>query len=134
MISVTSPLTFGNLLVATNAWISLSSQAAAVSVSSNATIEAGGGIIADGAGYAGAKDPEPGRSDPYAYTGGGGGYGGLRRDGGAGDEPVSTAYGGAALWVGHGAHGLGEWRRQLFGSRPSGGAGGGAIRLNVTGR
>ena len=82
--------TFGNLLVASNAWISLSNQPATVTVTGNATIQAGGGIIADGAGYAGGQGTGAGRYDTSAYTGGGGGYGGYGAAGGG-----TTAYGGS---------------------------------------
>jgi hypothetical protein len=46
--------TFRNLLVASNAWLSVG-KPITITVTSNATIQAGGGIIADGAGYTGGQ-------------------------------------------------------------------------------
>ena len=126
-ISLSGSQAFGNLLVASNAWISLSMLSGSVTVTSNATVQAGGGIIADGAGYAGGQGTGAGRADSSAETGGGGGYGGYGAAGGgtmayggspygAATEPVTFGSGGGS----YSAHGLG-------------GAGGGAIRLSVTG-
>jgi hypothetical protein len=70
VISLPDSITFRNLLVASNAWLS-AGKPATITVTSNATIQAGGGIIADGAGYAGGQGPGAGRADSYAYTGGG---------------------------------------------------------------
>jgi len=57
VIPLSNPQAFGNRLVASNAWISLSNQQATLTVKGNATIQAGGGITADGAGYAGGAGP-----------------------------------------------------------------------------
>ena len=134
--AVVTPLasqSLGNLLVASNAWISVSGQQMPLTVAGNATIQAGGGIIADGAGYAGGQGPGAGRADSYAYTGGGGGYGGYGAMGGAlATSLSSTAYGGtpygsltAPMDMGSGGGG--------YSGHGLGGAGGGSILLTVTG-
>ncbi len=51
--------TIGNLLVASNGWMSLSTRR--LTVSSNATVQAGGGILADGTGYPGGQGPGAGK-------------------------------------------------------------------------
>ena len=102
-------LTLGNLLVTSNAWISLSNQAATITVTSNATIQAGGGIIADGAGYPGGQGTGSWQDDPYAYTGGGGGYGGYGAAGGGTIGLLEAA----SLRLGRRAGGLWQWRQQL---------------------
>ena len=50
------PLTFGNLLVSSNAWLLMTNSGYTVTLSS-ATIQAGGGIIADAFGYAASQEP-----------------------------------------------------------------------------
>ena len=127
VISVTSPLSFGNLLVASNAWLCISNQQATIYVSSNALIQTGGGIIADGAGYGGGQGTGTGRADPYTDTGGGGGYGGY---GAAGSG--SAAYGGQSYGSVTAPQDLGSGGGSYL-TWGVGGAGGGAIRLNVTG-
>ena len=59
VVSPPSPQTLGNLLVASNGWLSLSTQT--LTVTSNATVLAGGGIIADGTGYTGGQGPGAGK-------------------------------------------------------------------------
>src|SRR5439155_23286639 len=59
--------TIRNLLIASNSWImgsvGVSSPApVALTVTSNATIQAGGGIVLDGQGYRRSERPGPGRS------------------------------------------------------------------------
>jgi hypothetical protein len=74
-----SPL-LGNLLITSNAWLIPSSQPQTISVSGSATVQAGGGIKADGTGYPGGQGPGVGQivfSSFYGYSGGGGGYGGF---------------------------------------------------------
>jgi hypothetical protein len=97
----------------------------------NGTIQSGGGIIADGAGYAAGLGPNPGSTSisNSIPTGGGGGYGGYggnsafgSKGGGAGmlpsqDDPALPGSGGGA--------GIGEQPENL------GGAGGGSIFLQV---
>ena len=127
IIALESSQTFGNLLVTTNAWISLSNPGPTITVTGNATIQAGGGIIADGAGRPGGQGPGAGRYDATARTGGGGGYGGYGAAGGGASAYGGITYGAVFVALGPGSGG---------GSYPSyglGGSGGGAIRLNVTG-
>ena len=77
-----SGLSFGSLLVGSNAWLMASnanaSQTLNLTVSGNATIQPGGGLIADGGGYT--ANNGPGRGNYYYsqpnYPGGGGGHGG----------------------------------------------------------
>ena len=77
--SLTSSLTFGNLLVSSNAWLLISNYSYTVTLSS-ATIQAGGGIVADAAGYAAGQGPGLGQyyyfNSTYLCSGAGhGGYG-----------------------------------------------------------
>jgi hypothetical protein len=126
-------LSLGNLLVASNGWINASGQRTPLSVSGNAIIQPGGGIIADGRGYAGGQGPGAGKVDSIAYTGGGGGYGGYGGMGGASATSQSaTAYGGSPygsvdILVEGGSGGGG------YSARGAGGAGGGSIYLSVGG-
>ena len=62
---ISSPLTFGNLLVSSNAWLLISNYSYTVTLSS-ATIQAGGGILADAAGYAAGQGSGAGQ---YNYNG-----------------------------------------------------------------
>src|ERR1019366_3200901 len=83
-----SQTTIGNLLIGSNGWIYVSDGAAlnspTLSVSGNATIQAGGGIIADGGGYSysnGGTGPGGGQyyngyASGGAFGGGGGASGG----------------------------------------------------------
>ncbi len=119
--------TFGNLLVASNAWIGLSMASGTVTVTSNATVQAGGGIIADGAGYAGGEGTGFGRYDDSGDTGGGGGYGGYGASGGSSMAYGGSTYGSATAPTAFGSGG------GSYVSNGLGGAGGGAIHLNVTG-
>jgi hypothetical protein len=129
VIGLTTSRFVGNLLVASNAWISFSNQAVILTATGNATIQAGGGIIADGAGYVGNQGPGAGKyySYPYDYTGGGGGYGGFGAAGGTTNAYGGITYGSVTAPVDMGSGG------GCYPSYGLGGAGGGAIRLNVTG-
>ncbi len=131
MISLVATPSLGNLLVASNAWINMSGQPIPLAVTGSATIEAGGGIIADGGGYPGGQGPGAGKVDSVAYTGGGGGYGGYGGMGGASATSQSaTAYGGVPYGftpTGWGSGGA------CYSSRGTGGAGGGSIELTVKG-
>ncbi len=77
-----SGLSFGSLLVGSNAWLMASnanaSQTLNLTVSGNVTIQPGGGLIADGGGYT--ANNGAGRGSYYFnqpnYPGGGGGHGG----------------------------------------------------------
>jgi hypothetical protein len=120
--------TIGSLLVASNGWLSVNTQA--LTVTSNATVEAGGGIIADGTGYAAGQGPGAGKSGystASGRVGGGGGYGGY-----------GAASGGATPGLGGGTYGsvtapmsAGSGGGNYAVGSP-GGPGGGAIRMNVS--
>ncbi|MCX6926728.1 MAG: hypothetical protein NT154_26520 [Verrucomicrobia bacterium] len=127
VISVTLPLSLRNLLVASNAWLSLSNREAFVSVSGNAAIQAGGSITADGAGFGGGQGTGAGKSDPSAYTAGGGGYGGWGAAGAGSRAFGGTTYGSVLTPTDLGSGG------GSYIPYGMGGAGGGAIRLNITG-
>ena len=128
------PPTIGTLLVASNGWLLLAgssgSAAPSVTVAGNATVRAGGGILADGTGYPGGQGNGAGtyRQDGILYVSGGGGHGGY----GAASGGVKTAPGGtiydllsAPLSMGSGG---GTYSPYIVG-----GAGGANIRLNVMG-
>src|ERR1019366_8173007 len=75
-----SSQTFGNLLVASSGWVSIVNQV--LTVTGNATIQTGGGILADGTGNAGGIGPGAGKPVATSSGGGGGGYGGYGAAGG----------------------------------------------------
>jgi hypothetical protein len=134
VIALSDQKTVGNLLVASNAWISLSNQQATLNVTGNATIQAGGGITADGAGYEGGTGPGAGRNDSYTLTGGGGGYGGYGAAGGAYGAlgGGTTASGGIPYGSVLAPRDLGSGGGGYY-TRGVGGSGGGAVRLSVSG-
>jgi hypothetical protein len=101
-----------------------------LNVTSNATVQAGGGILADGTGWPGGQGPGSGRLASYSpgYVGGGGGHGGLgAASGGSLIALGGSTYGSVTAPV-DGGSGGGNYSPDL-----PGGAGGGAIRMNVTG-
>ena len=116
-------------------WLVLSSPNGTVptlTVSRNAIIQAGGGIIADGTGYPAGQGQGAGRSISTST-----GYVGERWrlwrlwGGGSGGSPTSggwTYYDSACI-----AAGARQWRRRHSGPPTWAGAGGGGIHLNVTG-
>jgi hypothetical protein len=120
-------LNFANLLLNSNGWLTASSLFVGYyTISGNATIQAGGGIIADGTGYGSEGGPGAGRT--YSGAGGGGGHGGFGAVnpsgyGGTYDSLISPTSMGSGGGNGSGSGGFG----------PYGGRGGGAIRLTVTG-
>jgi hypothetical protein len=131
--------TVGTLLVASNGWLVSTGSIAypvLLTISGNATIQAGGGITADGTGYASGSGTGAGRTyqvgNPYGYVGGGGGYGGYGASGGG----TTLAYGGITYGsltapVDMGSGGGGYTGTQL--PPAAGGAGGGVVRLSVIG-
>src|ERR1019366_5823089 len=125
-----SSQTIGTLLVASNGWVSIANQS--LTVSGNATVQAGGGIIADRTGYAAGSGTGAGAyySGPSGYIGGGAGYGGY---GGLG-APVSqySTYGGNIYGAVAAPTDQGSGGGSYY-TPGQGGAGGGAIRLTVTG-
>ncbi|HOX55407.1 MAG TPA: hypothetical protein P5205_01285 [Candidatus Paceibacterota bacterium] len=127
------PQTIRNLLVASGGWLRLTNYDYVMTVTGNATVQAGGGILADGAGHPGNAGPGAGRyysSSGTYYIGGGGGYGGYGAAGGA-PAPYTAAggspYGLPMSVVERGSGGGG------FSPYAVGGSGGGVIRLNVNG-
>jgi hypothetical protein len=108
-----------SLVLHSNGWVS---QTGGLSVSDNATIEAGGGIMVDGLG----NDPFGTGFSSTTQAGGGGhgGYGGLHQSprGGVYDSVLSPVRSGAA-----GGNSSGATLPQI------GGLGGGALQLNVNG-
>jgi hypothetical protein len=126
IVSPSGSTVIGNLAVSSNAWVSLVTQL--LTVTGDAKIQAGGGIIADGSGSPGGQGPGAGRfsASSYVYTGGGGGYGGYGAAGGGALAYGGMTYGTVTSPVIPGSGG-GSYI-------PSGGgAGGGVIHLNVTG-
>lgn len=118
-----------NLLVASNGW--LIPDGLSVTLSGNGTIQAGGGILADRAGYPAGQGPGAGSNlwtSIYGYTGGGGGHGGLGAPSDSG-APSGRAYG-VALFP---FTGSGGFAGSGGGGNPttSAGAGGGIIRLSA---
>jgi hypothetical protein len=130
---VSIPLSpIGNLVLASNAWIISSNITFTLTINSNATIHAGGGIIADGRGFAAGQGSGAGKfaSTPAGYVGGGGGYGGY---GAAGGAPAGySAWGGATYGVAPAPMDPGSGGGNLM-PYALGGAGGGGLRLTVTG-
>jgi hypothetical protein len=132
--ALVSPLynfpTLRNVLIASNAWLVPGSQVQIISVSGNATVQAGGGIKADGLGSAGGQGPGAGQigfSSIYGFSGGGGGYGGFgsaSATGSAGGSPYPGLELSTESPSGVGSGGGGS-------PASTAGAGGGAVRLNV---
>lgn len=129
-----SSMTIGTLLVGSNGWLCITNHDYPLTVTGNATIQAGGGILANGTGHAGNTGPGAGKfySSGGTVIGGGGGYGGYGAAGGTVAPAPSIAYGGSPYGspISPPDRGSGGG-----GSSPyfTGGSGGGLIRLNVTG-
>ena len=129
--SANSYTTLGNVLVSSNAWLLVSntgSSAPSITMSS-ATIEAGGGIIADSQGYPAGEGSGVGRA--YAsspnYPCSGAGHGGNGGNSIANSATGGVAYDNQALPTIPGSGGGTESPYSV------GGAGGGAFWLTVTG-
>ena len=127
-----SSVNFANLLLSSNGWLAAFSQSpASFSISSNATIQAGGGIIADASGYAAGQGTGAGHyyyyNSTYLCSGAGhGGYGANSTGNYAlgGNTYDSTTH---PTISGSGGGSYSPYSYSV------GGAGGGAIRLNVSG-
>ncbi|MCW5551443.1 MAG: hypothetical protein KIS67_04670 [Verrucomicrobiae bacterium] len=126
----TSAMMIRHLLITTNATLLVTNaQAIPITVLSNATIQAGGVLHADGSGNRGGRGLGYGRttnSTLYGATGGGAGYGGIG-GAGAGEAAGGIAYGSSLSQPTE----IGSGGASVL--RETGGAGGGAIRLNVAG-
>jgi hypothetical protein len=125
---ISSPLIFGNLLVSSNAWLLISNYSSTVSLSS-ATIQAGGGILADAAGYAAGSGSGAGQSSSSqpTYPCGGAGHGGYGANSTGNLVAGGTVYDFITSPVIPGSGG------GSYSPSSIGGAGGGMIRLNVSG-
>ena len=126
--------TVNDLLIETNGWLRLTNQM--FTVMNDATVEAGGGIVADGTGFASGVGTGAGRYinvPGYGYVGSGGGYGGYGAN--AGTAAVLTSggvtYGSLTTPLERGSGG-GAYLPTTA-STATGSAGGGAIRLMITG-
>jgi hypothetical protein len=117
-----------SLQIESNSWMSLNGQS--VIINASATVQAGGGIVADGTGYASGQGPGGGRVvnvPAYGYLGGGGGYGGYGASGAFSTQASGGLTYGSFLLPGDSGSGGGGY---LPGN---GGAGGGLVRLNILG-
>jgi hypothetical protein len=125
---ISGPLTFGNLLVSSNAWLLISNYSYTVTLSS-ATIQAGGGILADAAGYAAGQGSGAGQSSSSlsTYPCGGAGHGGYGANSAGNLAAGGTVYDSITSPTSPGSGG------GYYSSYPLGGSGGGAIRLSVSG-
>jgi hypothetical protein len=127
IVSPPAQFTVGNLTLASTAQLSISNQV--LTVRSNASIEAGAGISADGLGFVAGQGNGAGHYVLVQglYVGGGGGYGGY---GGLGDSSATggSTYGSVSAPINWGSGGGSQ-----LALASSGGAGGGAIRLAVLG-
>ena len=129
----TDPLNFGAVTIHNNATLLMSeltsTQSVATLTARELTIESTGHITADSRGFAGVYDNHgqgPGAGRATYVGGGGGGYGGVgasSRGGGAGGATYGSVLEPADL----GSSGGGDY------DGSTGGAGGGAIRLDVSG-
>ena len=119
-----------NLMIATNSSLTgLSQNQLSLTVNGNLTIQAGGKLTLDALGYAAGGGSGPGQnysSGSPTYPCGGGGHGGY---GGAGQTNANggTAYGSQTAPTTYGSGG------GTYSSYSFGGAGGGAVQLNVAG-
>jgi hypothetical protein len=125
-------LNLNSLLVASNATLTLYNQhpytAGGFTVSGNATIQAGGGLIADSQGYPAGQGNGSGGSAPVPAVGGGGGYGGA-----GGNGATNGALGGRAGYetiISPTFPGSGGGSS---GTTSIGGSGGGNVQLTVNG-
>jgi len=132
--SASSPVSFANLLLSSNAWLvpnfgySLPASTVNFSFSGNATIQAGGGIIADIAGYPAGSGSGYGRSYSLSnYPCSGAGHGGYGANSTGNYALGGNTYDYMTLPTSYGSGG-GNYYTYSFG-----GSGGGAIRLTVTG-
>jgi hypothetical protein len=126
---MSGPLTFGNLLVSSNAWLLITNNYSYTVTLSSATIQAGGGILADATGYAAGQGPGAGQYyyNNSTYPCGGAGHGGYGANStgnyALGGSTYDSTTSPASLGSGGGS----------YSSYSVGGAGGGAIRFIVSG-
>jgi len=123
---ISGSMTFGNLLVSSNTWLLMTNASYTVNLSS-ATIQAGGGIIADAFGYAAGQGSGAGQYGYYSpYPGGGAGHGGYGANSAGNTALGGNTYDSITSPTGPGSGG-GSYSPSV------GGAGGGAIWLSMKG-
>jgi hypothetical protein len=125
---ISGSLTFGNLLVSSNAWLLMTNSNYAVTLSS-ATIQAGGGIIADAFGYAAGQGSGAGQYYYYnsTYPCSGAGHGGYGANSTGNYALGGNTYDSTTSPTSPGSGG------GNYSPYSVGGAGGGAIRFIVSG-
>ncbi len=131
-VSGATQLSIGNLLVGSNAFLLISNTTTAypLNILGSALIQAGGAVIADGAGFPAGQGPGTGRISVNPTNGGGGaGYGGFGGAGGGGTGGGSS-YGILTQPSDRGSGGGNAAGNQTPGNL--GGSGGGSVRINVT--
>lgn len=122
---------FADLLIASNAWLTVPPGAtgSSISIIGNATISAGGGFIADSMGYSGNQGNGAGGYITYfPYLGGGGAHGGY-----GGNSSTNTAPGGIAGFDSALQPAMPGGPGGGFAPYSIGGNGGGIISLTVSG-
>jgi hypothetical protein len=128
---IASPLTFVNLLVSSNAWLLISniSYFSYTVTLSSATIQAGGGILADATGYAAGQGSGAGQYNYYnsTYLCGGAGHGGYGANSTGNYALGGNTYDSTTSPISPGSGG------GSYSPYSVGGVGGGTIRLNVSG-
>ena len=132
--------TFGSILIASNGWLTAYTNSSGqtqvnLSITGNATVEAGGGIIANGTGSPGGSGVGAGHTitGSVYFPGGGGGNGGSGGNGLSNFVAGGAVYGSITEPTAPGSSsGVGSGGGSELPNFP-GGAGGGGIRLNVTG-
>ncbi|HWI56083.1 MAG TPA: carboxypeptidase-like regulatory domain-containing protein, partial [Bacillota bacterium] len=131
ILGLRSSLTLRNLIIRSNSWLTFSNSSP-LTLTGDATIQTGGGIVADGAGYGAGQGPGAGgslSSGSSGPNGGGGGHGGFGAasafgaGGGNAYDPLLTP----SLAGSGGGNGLGNSPYNR------GGAGGGIINLHIIG-
>jgi hypothetical protein len=133
--ALTSTVSLHSLLVASNSWLVFNGlygsqvSTATLTVTSNATVQAGGGITVDGAGSLGGQGTGAGHtiSSPQGLSGSGGGYGGV------GGASLFGASGGISYGYVTTPNAAGSGGGNGVGNGAGGGAGGGALILTVNG-
>jgi hypothetical protein len=130
-----------NLLVQSNGWLfpaGYPSSASTFTITGDATIDPGGGVVGDGLGYQSISGGGIGLGGSQlvttypttTYFGGGGGHGGYGASAGHANDRGGNSYGSATAPTTLGSSGGGSGSSFA----PFGGSGGGAFRLNVTGK
>jgi hypothetical protein len=126
-VSVSAPWTANNVIIESNGWLTALPLTTLTIAAASVTVEAGGGIVADAAGYGPGSGPGSGSFGPSVYFPcAGGGYGGF---GGKGSS--TNAWGGVAYGHQRLADAFGSGGGDSNYSFSHSGSGGGAINLNA---